>query len=125
MAQDVIISEPDCGTVDGIEAAQSSIGRDDRAAARPDHRPRRRSSNQRPDYRQEIVKVNEEITRRSRREIQSRHREGADPLRADLRVARAASAQCYGRDLATGKMVELGQAVGVIAAQSIGEPGRS
>ena len=32
-------------------------------------------------------------------------------------------AKCYGRDLATGKLVELGQAVGVIAAQSIGEPG--
>ena len=32
-------------------------------------------------------------------------------------------AQCYGRDLATGKLVELGLAVGVIAAQSIGEPG--
>src|SRR4029078_3408670 len=32
-------------------------------------------------------------------------------------------AECYGRDLATGRLVELGQAVGVIAAQSIGEPG--
>ena len=32
-------------------------------------------------------------------------------------------AKCYGRDLATGKLVELGLAVGVIAAQSIGEPG--
>src|SRR6185369_7029153 len=31
--------------------------------------------------------------------------------------------RCYGRDLSTGKLVELGQAVGVIAAQSIGEPG--
>ena len=36
---------------------------------------------------------------------------------------RGVCARCYGRDLATGKMVELGQAVGVIAAQSIGEPG--
>ena len=32
-------------------------------------------------------------------------------------------ALCYGRDLATGKLVEMGMAVGVIAAQSIGEPG--
>ena len=31
--------------------------------------------------------------------------------------------KCYGRNLATGKMVQLGEAVGVIAAQSIGEPG--
>jgi DNA-directed RNA polymerase subunit beta' len=36
---------------------------------------------------------------------------------------RGVCAKCYGRDLATGKVVELGQAVGVIAAQSIGEPG--
>ena len=36
---------------------------------------------------------------------------------------RGVCTKCYGRDLATGKMVELGQAVGVIAAQSIGEPG--
>ena len=36
---------------------------------------------------------------------------------------RGCCAKCYGRDLATGKLVELGLAVGVIAAQSIGEPG--
>ena len=36
---------------------------------------------------------------------------------------RGVCARCYGRDLATGRLVELGQAVGVIAAQSIGEPG--
>ncbi len=36
---------------------------------------------------------------------------------------RGVCAKCYGRDLATGKLVELGLAVGVIAAQSIGEPG--
>ena len=36
---------------------------------------------------------------------------------------RGVCARCYGRDLATGRLVELGSAVGVIAAQSIGEPG--
>jgi DNA-directed RNA polymerase subunit beta' len=36
---------------------------------------------------------------------------------------RGVCAKCYGRDLATGKLVELGLAVGVVAAQSIGEPG--
>ena len=36
---------------------------------------------------------------------------------------RGVCAKCYGRDLATGRLVELGLAVGVIAAQSIGEPG--
>ena len=36
---------------------------------------------------------------------------------------RGVCAKCYGRNLATGKMVQIGEAVGVIAAQSIGEPG--
>ena len=46
------------------------------------------------------------------------------PLRAHLRVARSAPApRCYGRSLATGKLVDVGEAVGIIAAQSIGEPG--
>jgi DNA-directed RNA polymerase subunit beta' len=36
---------------------------------------------------------------------------------------RGVCAACYGRNLATGRMVEIGEAVGVIAAQSIGEPG--
>ncbi len=36
---------------------------------------------------------------------------------------RGVCAKCYGRDLATGRLVEMGLAVGVIAAQSIGEPG--
>jgi len=36
---------------------------------------------------------------------------------------RGACARCYGRNLASGRMVEIGEAVGVIAAQSIGEPG--
>ena len=47
-----------------------------------------------------------------------------DPLAADLRVAsRACARKCYGRDLARGTPVNIGEAVGVIAAQSIGEPG--
>ena len=46
------------------------------------------------------------------------------PLGADLRVAdQGVCASCYGLSLATGRLIELGEAVGVIAAQSIGEPG--
>ena len=56
------------------------------------------------------------------------HREGADPgsahpLGADLRTTNGVCAKCYGRDLARGTPVNIGEAVGVIAAQSIGEPG--
>ena len=52
------------------------------------------------------------------------HRARQDSLGADVRRRGAACcAKCYGRDLATGRLVEMGLAVGVIAAQSIGEPG--
>ena len=51
------------------------------------------------------------------------HRAGQDPLGPDLRDPRGVCRKCYGRNLATGRMVDIGEAVGVIAAQSIGEPG--
>jgi DNA-directed RNA polymerase subunit beta' len=49
--------------------------------------------------------------------------QGQDPLAADLRDQEGVCAKCYGRDLARGTPVNIGEAVGVIAAQSIGEPG--
>ena len=48
---------------------------------------------------------------------------GQGPLGPDLRQPRRHLRQCYGRSLATGKLVDIGEAVGIIAAQSIGEPG--
>ena len=45
------------------------------------------------------------------------------PFGPDLRGGEGVCVNCYGSNLATGKMVEIGEAVGVIAAQSIGEPG--
>jgi DNA-directed RNA polymerase subunit beta' len=48
---------------------------------------------------------------------------GQDPLGADLRGKTGVCGKCYGRDLARGTPVNIGEAVGVIAAQSIGEPG--
>src|SRR5262249_7554918 len=71
-----------------------------------------------------IIDVNDEITDDLAGEIQDAGIEKVK-IRSVLTCAsrRGVCAKCYGRDLATGKMVELGQAVGVIAAQSIGEPG--
>jgi hypothetical protein len=40
-----------------------------------------------------------------------------------VNLRKGVCAKCYGRNLATGRMVQMGEAVGVIAAQSIGEPG--
>lgn len=47
--------------------------------------------------------------------------EARSPLTCETK--RGICAKCYGRNLATGKMIHMGEAVGVIAAQSIGEPG--
>ena len=59
-----------------------------------------------------------------RSKSKNRRRAAQDPLGADLRIRSAAFARkCYGRNLATGQLVKLGEAVGIIAAQSIGEPG--
>jgi DNA-directed RNA polymerase subunit beta' len=52
-----------------------------------------------------------------------RYRARQDPLGAHLRIQARRLRLCYGRNLGSGRMVELGEAVGVIAAQSIGEPG--
>src|SRR5262249_16197312 len=71
-----------------------------------------------------IVDVNDEITEDLASAIQDAGIEKVK-IRSVLTCTsrRGVCARCYGRDLATGKLVELGQAVGVIAAQSIGEPG--
>ncbi len=126
VAQDVIIHEHDCGTVDGIEArAIVESGRDHRAAPRPHHRPgdaRERSSTRSRARRSSTsTTIMDEETSSA---IQDAGIEKVK-IRSVLTCAsrRGVCAKCYGRDLATGKMVELGQAVGVIAAQSIGEPG--
>jgi DNA-directed RNA polymerase subunit beta' len=71
-----------------------------------------------------IIEANQEIDEDLASEIQDAGIEKVK-MRSVLTCAslRGVCAKCYGRDLATGKLVELGSAVGVIAAQSIGEPG--
>ena len=71
-----------------------------------------------------IVKAGEEITEEKAEKIE---RLGIEKIRIrsvlTCESERGVCAKCYGRNLATGKMVEVGEAVGIIAAQSIGEPG--
>jgi len=125
VAQDVIISEPDCGTLDGIEARAIVEGGEiieplrDRIVGRV---TLERLTD--PFSSDVIIEANGEITEDLASQIQDAGIEKVK-IRSVLTCAsrRGVCARCYGRDLATGKMVELGQAVGVIAAQSIGEPG--
>jgi DNA-directed RNA polymerase subunit beta' len=71
-----------------------------------------------------LVKINEQITEEKANEVQAA---GIDKVKIrsvlTCESVRGVCALCYGRDLATGRLVEMGMAVGVIAAQSIGEPG--
>ncbi|MGE3706722.1 MAG: DNA-directed RNA polymerase subunit beta', partial [Vicinamibacterales bacterium] len=125
VAQDVIIHEYDCGTVDGIEAR--AIVESGEIIEPLRDRIMGRVTLEKitdPFTGDTIIDVNDEITEERAAAIQDAGIEKVK-IRSVLTCAsrRGVCAQCYGRDLATGKMVELGQAVGVIAAQSIGEPG--
>ena len=124
VAQDVIINEIDCGTGDGIyvepilEAGVEVEPLRDRVVGRV-------SLEKIKDYEgNAILEINQEITEELANSIQAAGIERVK-IRSVLTCEsrRGVCARCYGRNLATGRMVELGEAVGVIAAQSIGEPG--
>src|SRR5271163_1088992 len=124
VAQDVIINELDCGTSDGIyvepiiEAGVEVEPLRDRVVGRV-------SLERIKDFEGSvIIEVNQEITEELANEIQAA---GIERVRIrsvlTCESRRGVCARCYGRNLATGRFVEMGEAVGVIAAQSIGEPG--
>src|SRR5579863_10071798 len=124
VAQDVIISEYDCGTVDGIyvagivEAGEVIEPLRDRIIGRV-------SLEKLKDYEGNvIVDVNQEIDEDLASAVQAAGIERVK-IRSVLTCEskRGVCILCYGRNLGSGKMVEMGEAVGVIAAQSIGEPG--
>jgi len=124
VAQDVIINEIDCGTGDGIyvepilEAGVEVEPLRDRVVGRV-------SLERIKDYEgNAILEINQEITEELANSIQAAGIERVK-IRSVLTCEsrRGVCARCYGRNLASGRMVELGEAVGVIAAQSIGEPG--
>jgi DNA-directed RNA polymerase subunit beta' len=124
VAQDVIITESDCGTTKGIyvhpiiEAGEIIEPLRDRIIGRV-------TLEQFKDIDGKIiVNVNEEIDETQATDIQAAGIEKVK-IRSVLTCEskRGVCKLCYGRNLGSGKMVEMGEAVGVIAAQSIGEPG--
>ena len=124
VAQDVIITEYDCGTVDGIDVA-GIVEAGEIIEPLRDRIVGRVSLEQIKDYDGNvIVDVNQEITEDLAAAIQAAGIEKVK-IRSVLTCEsrRGVCVKCYGRNLATGRMVEIGEAVGVIAAQSIGEPG--
>ncbi len=125
VSQDVIISEEDCGTLRGLtitslkkaeEIVESLYDRIlGRVSLHDIHHP------QTGDL---IITAGSEITEELAHTIDSSPLEGVE-IRSVLTCEskKGVCAKCYGRNLATGSMVQRGEAVGVIAAQSIGEPG--
>jgi DNA-directed RNA polymerase subunit beta' len=124
VAQDVIVSENDCGTVDGIYVG-SIVESGEIIEALRDRIVGRVSLEKIKDYEGSvIVDVNDEITEESAGAIQAAGVERVK-IRSVLTCEskRGICIACYGRNLASGRTVEMGEATGVIAAQSIGEPG--
>jgi len=125
VAQDVIISEEDCNTLDGIEMSALVEGGEiienlrDRIVGRV-----ALEKVIDPFTGDTLVEINQEIDEDTSAFIQTAGIEKV-MIRSVLtcKSQRGLCRRCYGRNLATGSMVEMGEAVGVLAAQSIGEPG--
>ena len=125
VSQDVIITEDDCGTLRGLTA--TAIKNNEDVVATLYERILGRVSVHdvyHPSTGKMIVKSGEEID-----EVKARIIEDSPLERVEIRSVltceskQGVCAKCYGRNLATGGFVHIGEAVGVIAAQSIGEPG--
>lgn len=125
VAQDVIVREKDCGTDKGIRVTAIKDGKEeieklsDRLVGRTCFETLRH-----PETKEIIVRRNEEISEEVADYIE---KVGITEvyIRNVLacRTSHGVCKLCYGRNLATGAEVEVGEAVGIIAAQSIGEPG--
>ena len=125
VAQDVIVSDHDCGTLDGIEA-RAIVESGEVIEPLRDRIIGRVSLEKIVDPIKGglILDFNQEIDEQLAADVQDAGIEKVK-IRSVLTCAsrRGVCKRCYGRDLSTGLLVELGLAVGVVAAQSIGEPG--
>jgi DNA-directed RNA polymerase subunit beta' len=133
VAQDVIITEEDCGTMNGIDVTALVEGGETiepleerilgRVSSEDLYAPRSSGKNKssKPEL---ILRAGQEI---NEEEVEKIKESGIDIIKIrsvlTCQSKRGVCAACYGRDLSRGKRVELGEAIGIIAAQSIGEPG--
>jgi len=125
VAQDVIVNEEDCGTIDGIFVSAIMEGGEileplrDRIVGRVSQ-----EEIYDPMTGERLIGVGDEISEDLANGVQSA---GIERVRIrsvlTCEARRGVCVKCYGRNLASGRRVEIGEAVGVIAAQSIGEPG--
>jgi DNA-directed RNA polymerase subunit beta' len=125
VSQDVIINEEDCGTLRGLVA--TAIKKNEEVVESLYERILGRTTVHNvyhPLTGELIVDAGQELTEELARKIEDSPIEQVE-IRSVLTCEskKGVCAKCYGRNLATGHMVQKGEAVGVIAAQSIGEPG--
>lgn len=125
VAQDVIVNTVDCGTLRGIEV--HALKKNEEIVETLGERILGRVALHdviNPLNLEVLVEAGEQITEAIVRKIEASPIETVEvrsPLTCE--AEKGICAKCYGRNLANGKMVQRGEAVGVIAAQSIGEPG--
>ncbi|MDR0526254.1 MAG: DNA-directed RNA polymerase subunit beta' [Spirochaetaceae bacterium] len=125
IAQDMVVNEDDCGTINGI--AYSAIKDGEEITERLSERIVGRYTQQQvkhPITGELIIGINEEISETIAREIEEAGIESVT-IRTVLtcEAKHGVCRRCYGRNLATNRSVDIGEAVGTIAAQSIGQPG--
>ncbi|MDG3583760.1 DNA-directed RNA polymerase subunit beta' [Galbibacter pacificus] len=125
VSQDVIVNTEDCGTLRGVEV--EALKKNDEVVESLGERILGRVSLHDvydPLTEELLVGAGEEVSEEIVKKIEAspvERMEVRSPLTCEAK--QGICAKCYGRNLATGKMVQRGEAVGVVAAQSIGEPG--
>ena len=125
VAQDVIVNTVDCGTLRGVEVG--ALKKNDEVVESLGERVLGRvvlNDIVNPLNSEVIIRSGEEVTESISKAINAAPIETIEvrsPLTCEAKTG--ICAQCYGRNLATGRMAQKGEAVGVVAAQSIGEPG--
>lgn len=125
VAQDVIVREDDCGTLGGIQVEEIKDGSE--SIEKLEDRIIGRIAAEKiidPKTKKVLVEHNQEIDEKIGYSIIAAGIESVK-IRSVLtcKTRYGVCKKCYGRNLATGRQVDIGEAVGIIAAQSIGEPG--
>jgi len=125
VAQDVIITEDDCGTLKGLDVYALKVN-DDILESLAERISGRISMIDvvHPESNKTLVKANEMITYTLAKLIEESGIEYVEVRSAlTCQTRRGICKQCYGKSLSTSRMAQVGETVGVVAAQSVGEPG--
>ena len=127
VAQDIIVKEHDCGSMQGVVVYDLINDKDGSIIESLDERILGRCASKKiinPETKETILEAGEMITENIVSKIKK-----CGITRVEIRsvltckTVNGVCQKCYGRNLATGNLVETGEAVGIMAAQSIGEPG--